>query len=286
MVISNPDALHIYCQAKHLYEERVYDEFWTQTPIDMARFSSLSMEYPPQHEIYHDFFPARHIAQYLSEYVDKQTYVGRSIRQRIIVNSKVVKVDLSAGSGRWQIHCQGSTRPFLSRTLLVAPGLTSQANMPELPGRPAFRGVVIHHVDFGNSSIMKDPQMNHIAVLGGAKSAADIAYAAAKAGKKVSWIIRASGSGPAHLTPAQGIGPYKNSNELLYTRLTACFNPSIWNPRNWLSRLLHGTRIGRRAVESIWKTFDSNSRREAGYRGQRVPDGVENGFANLEPDTS
>ena len=128
--------------------------------------------------------------------------------------------------------------------------------------------------------------MNHIAVLGGGKSAADIAYAAAKAGKIVSWIIRRSGNGPGHLTPAKGIGPYNNSNDLLYTRLTASLNPSIWNSQNWLSRLLHGTKIGKKAVDWIWKTYDANSRREAGYREQRGAYGAVNGFANLEPETS
>lgn len=43
------------------------------------------------------------------------------------------------------------------------------------------------------------PKVQRFAVLGGAKSAADVAYASAKAGKKVHWIIRASGNGPAAL---------------------------------------------------------------------------------------
>ena len=252
----------------------------------MARFSSLPIECPPHDEIHYDFFTARHVSLYLSEYVDKQIYKRRSIRQRILFNSKVINVDFSAANRQWQVVRSGTSRPFSSPNLLVAAGLTSQANMPELPGRIAFRGEVIHHIDFGRSSIMNDADMKHIAVLGGAKSAADIAYAAAKAGKTVSWIIRRNGSGPAHLTPARGLGPYRNSNELLYTRLTATLSPSLWNSQDWLSRLLHGTRVGRKAVDWVWKRFDANSRREAGFAGQCVTDGAENGFANLEPDTS
>jgi len=41
------------------------------------------------------------------------------------------------------------------------------------------------------------PIDKYITVLGGAKSAADMAYACAKAGKSVSWIIRSSGNGLA-----------------------------------------------------------------------------------------
>lgn len=249
-------------------------------------FSSLPIRSLPPHETYCDFFPARHVAQYLSEFVDRQIYAGRSIRERILFNSNVVKVDYSAASSHWHILHERTSRPFSSRKLLVAAGLTSQPNMPELPRQQVFRGPIIHHVDFGTSSILKDPKITHIAVLGGAKSAADVAYAAAKAGKAVSWIIRRSGSGPAHLAPAKGMGPYKNSNELLYTRLTASLSPSIWNRQNWLSRLLHGTSMGRRAVDWIWDQIDKNSRREAGYHRRHAVAGAENGFTKLEPDTS
>lgn len=272
--------------AKYALAERVYEEFWTQTPTDMAMFSNLPLKFPHKREIYFDFFPAKHITQYLSEYVDQEIFTGHTIRQRILFNSKVVKIDFCKLKRQWQILCEGVSRTYLTSKLLVAAGLTSRPNITELPGQNAFGGILIHHIEFGRSTILKDPETKHVVVLGGAKSAADMVYAAAKAGKKVSWIIRKSGSGPAHFVAAKGIRPYRNSNELLYTRLTAALSPSIWNPKNRLVRFLHGTKIGRKVIDWIWNKFDTDSRREAGFHGERGVKGYKNGFANLEPDTS
>ncbi len=44
----------------------------------------------------------------------------------------------------------------------------------------------------------------YITVLGGAKSAAHMAYACAKAGKSVSWVIRSSGSGSGRISGFAG----------------------------------------------------------------------------------
>jgi dimethylaniline monooxygenase (N-oxide forming) len=252
----------------------------------MAMFSSLPMKHLPKDETYFDFFPAKHITQYLSDYVDQQIYRDCNLRQRIQFNTKVVKVEFSTATSMWKVFCHGRSQPLTATNLLVAAGLTSQPNMPQIPGQETFQGTLMHHVDFGKSSIMKEQEMKHIAVLGGAKSAADVTYAAAKAGKTISWIIRKSGSGPAHFAPAKGIGPYKNSNELLYTRLTASLTPSIWNSQNWLSGFWHGTRLGRKVVDFIWESFDFNARREAGFDEQRGVDISDNGLHNLEPDTS
>lgn len=252
----------------------------------MATFSSLPIQPPPKNETYFDFFPAKYITQYLSEYVDKQNYCGRSLRERIRFHQTVTKVELSATNRKWQISCDGSPEPLVATNLLVAAGLTSKPNLPELPGREAFKGTISHHVDFAKSSALQDPEVKHIAVIGGAKSAADLTYAAAKAGKTVSWIVRRSGNGPAHYAPAKGIGPYKNSNDLLYTRLTASLTPSIWNHQSWLSGFLHRTRFGRGFIDWIWGWFDSNSRREAGFHGKRGINASGSGFNNLEPDTS
>jgi dimethylaniline monooxygenase (N-oxide forming) len=134
----------------------------------------------------------------------------------------------------------------------------------------------MHHKDFGSSSILADPKIKHIAVLGGAKSAADIGYAAAAAGKTVSWIIRRLGSGPGGLLPARGMGPYKNSNEVLYTRLMATLNPSLWAPQTSTARLLHRTLTGRMIVDWIWGISDANAKRQAGFKHRFEPTDYDN----------
>lgn len=123
-----------------------------------------------------------------------------------------------------------------------------------------------------------DPEVKHIAILGGAKSAADIAYAAATAGKQVSWIIRLCGSGPGGLLPAKETGPYKNTNKVLYTRLAATLNPSMWAPQNWTARL------GRRLGDWIWKSSDASAKREAGFKDSYRYD--DSSYQNLQPRAS
>lgn len=272
--------------SNRMFAGRVYEQFWTQTPFNTAMFSNMPIKKPPRDEIYFDYFPAKHVVRYLDEYVDHQKYSNLSLRQRILLDEKVVKVNFSQSTKQWQIFCDGKPQPLFATHLLVAAGLTSRPNMPRLPHREAFHGTIIHHVDFGRSPILKDPEVEHVAVLGGAKSAADVAYAAAKAGKKVSWIIRKSGNGPAHFAPGHGGGPYNNSNEILFNRLVSKFSPSMWNRQNPLSRALHGNAIGRTAIDAFWTGSDRSLRQEAQYRGQRGVNASENGFANLEPDTT
>ena len=254
----------------------------------MARFSDLPLQEPPREEIFYGYFPAKYVTSYLESYVDQPRAGGTTIRQKILFNSKVDHIDYSSTIQQWttRYSIEGNSRSLQSPKLVIAAGLTSRPNTPALAGRDVFEGSSIHHVDFASSSILSDEQVRHIAVMGGAKSAADVAYAAAKAGKRVSWIIRRSGSGPAHMVAAKGNGPYRNSNESLYNQLAASLTPSIWNGYNKLSNFLHRTGFGRFMVGWIWRAADADLRRSANYHGRDKQDGRVNGFANLEPDTS
>ncbi|MCJ1435892.1 monooxygenase [Xylographa pallens] len=247
----------------------------------MACFSDFPLTFSLRgDETYYNFFPAKYVTQYLEIFADSKIYAEKSLRQRIAFNSPVKEIQKSKEGG-WHVLHSDKQRLSTSK-LVVAAGLTSQPNIPILPGYGSFAGNIFHHKDFGFSSILANSQVKHVAVLGGAKSAADIAYACAKAGKLVSWIIRASGSGPAAFASAQGFGPYKNSNELLYTRLAASLSPSVWMPRGWIERLLHGTAVSRRLVDRIWARIDADARRPADYDGRH---NEKNGFSNLKPDT-
>ncbi|MCJ1478765.1 monooxygenase [Lambiella insularis] len=261
--------------------ERVYDAFWTQTPLDMACFSNIPIDPPPTDQNHHGFFPAKYVTRYLETSVCGSVHQGKTLRQRILFSTPVQNVEKN-DQGRWTVH-HSNGQTLITSKLVVATGLTSEPNMPKLPGQKFFTGSIIHHKDFGSSSNLIDPKIMHVAVIGGAKSAADVAYASAKAGKIVSWIIRHSGSGPAALAPAEGMGPYKNSNELLYTRFAANLTPSIWNPRGPMEKLLHGTKIGRRIIDWVWRQLDMDARRKADYEGK---DDGENGFGDLRPDTA
>ena len=248
----------------------------------MARFSDSRIETPQLDDVYYDFFPAKYVTRYLEDYVDSHVYAGRSLRERIVFNAAVQNVRRDSDTRSWIVSTDELSL-LSTPKLIVCAGLTSVPNMPSIPGQSSFQCKVVHHRDFGSSSILADPEMKHVAVLGGAKSAADIAYAAATAGKQVSWIIRKSGSGPGGLLPAKGIGPYKNTNEVLYTRLTAAMNPSMWTPQTWTTWLLHQSWIGRGIVDWIWGTSDASAKREASL--SKRSDHASNSYQNLQPDT-
>ncbi|CAF9918572.1 MAG: monooxygenase [Heterodermia speciosa] len=77
-------------------------------------------------------------------------------------------------------------------------------------------------------------------------------YASVKVGKKVSWIIRESGTGPAFFLFPKGKGPYKNAFELGSIRAASTLSPSFLGPRTWWTRFLHESMLGRKIVEGIW----------------------------------
>lgn len=246
----------------------------------MAEFSDRPMTPPPEEDQYYGFFPAKYVTEYLENYIDDHIYSGQTLRDRIIFSTPIRHIDKTA-DGLWTVFSYSGTT-LKARKLVDATGMTSLPNVPHLQGQEEFQGTIIHHRDFGQSSFLSNPEKQNVVVLGGAKSAADVAYASAKAGKDVSWIIREDGAGPAAFLEAKGGGPYRNSNERFYTRLVASFLPSPFEPKSYLSRFLHGTWLGMWMVATLWDRIDKESRRKVDYHRS---EGVQLGFQNLEPDT-
>jgi dimethylaniline monooxygenase (N-oxide forming) len=98
----------------------------------MNGFSDVVLERPKDTPVSHDTFKAKYINQYLEDYVDSHVYNGKSIRDRIRLNSEVSSVEkLSNG---WLLQVGGGTPQILRCTkLAVASGLTSLPNMPDFP---------------------------------------------------------------------------------------------------------------------------------------------------------
>lgn len=234
---------------------RGYEGFWTQWTVGTAEFSDTPMVRPPEDDIYYEFFKAKHTTAYLERYVDEHTFAGKTLRERIQFNSEVLKV--SKTNGKWLISAQlktiGDIEGFSSPKLIVASGLTSVQNIPDLPGKQKFGRPVLHQEDFGSFSGLLSPDIKRVTVIGGAKSSADMVYDAVKAGKKVSWIVRQSGTGPAFFLSPKGKGPYKNAFELGSLRVASTLSPSFLTPSTRWTWFLHQTATGRKLVQSIWK---------------------------------
>lgn len=65
--------------------------------------------------------------------------------------------------------------------------MTTLPMMPHLPGREKFDGQILHHKDFESSDVTLSSQIQHVTVIEGGKSAADMIYDAVMAKKIVTW---------------------------------------------------------------------------------------------------
>ncbi|KAL8941110.1 MAG: hypothetical protein Q9216_002442 [Gyalolechia sp. 2 TL-2023] len=268
--------------------KRIYPDFWTQTPVKMAEFSDRPMTPPLEEDQYYGFFPGRYTTAYLESYVDDHTYAGQTIRDRILFNSTVESVmRTQPPKVQWTI-IYNTTHQIQTSKLIDATGMTSRRKIPNLLGSMDFKGRTLHHKSWGQeqSNLLKDPSVQSICIVGGAKSAADVAYACTKAPgeRKVHWVVREDGNGPSAFFAAPAMtARYANSNEGFYNRFLGSFLPNQFGQKwGWLKRLLQGTTFGRWYVKRLWDGFDKGLRASLDYQRE---EGKHMGFANLEYDT-
>ena len=255
---------------------RSYEDFWTQWTVGTAEWSDMRMTRPPEHDLYYDFFKAKHTSDYVEKYVDHRRFADQSLRDRIRFGFKVSSIKKPGNV--WIVT--GDTAVFRASKIIVACGLTSAPNMPELPGKDHFEAPVIHQESYGQSSVLSSAKFQNVSVLGGGKSAADMVYASVKAGKSVSWIIRVSGTGPAFFVSPKGKGPYKNAFQIGSTRIVSTLSPSIFNPETLWTRFVHKTNFGQKIVHAVWDGADKETRADANFDGRQ---NALKGFKNLEP---
>ena len=236
----------------------------------------MRMPHPPETGLYYDFFKAKHTSKYVEDYIDHHHFANQSLRDRIRFGFKVKTIKKPGKV--WVVT--GDTIVFRASKIMIASGLTSTPNMPDPPGLENFGAPVIHQESYGQSSVLSSDKFRNVTVIGGGKSAADMVYSSVKAGKSVSWIIRASSTGPAHFVSPKGKGPYKNAFQIGSTRIVSTLSPSILNPETFWTRFVHGTNIGQKIVHAVWGAADKETRAEAGFDGRRS---ALDGFTNLEP---
>lgn len=208
------------------------------------------------------------VHQYLKRYAEEF-----DIFQHIRFNTKVSTAEHLPGGRGWLLSTtkQGSiTIQILTRRLVVATGLTSDAFVPSIngsniPGAPS----IVHVKDFQAQSAELFKNVKHATVLGGTKSAWDVSHAFASAGIPVDWIIRESGHGPVWMSPAFFDKKWNVLLErLVHTRLVSLFSPCIWGPEDnykWTRRFLHNTWLGRWMVRRYWSYMQNRLVRTNGY---------------------
>ncbi|OCK80243.1 flavin-binding monooxygenase-like protein-like protein [Lepidopterella palustris CBS 459.81] len=261
--------------------ERMYDAFWTQTPLQVTEFSDQPLTSVSWNDSYHGYFPAKHVTTYLNEYLENHIYNGSSLTDRIVFNARVQRFQKE--DGKWTAIVQNSGSVYSAPKVIDASGHTSIPNIPQLPGAETFKGRTLHHKQFGRSGIIHHCNLSYLVVIGSAKSAADVVYSGITAGMIVTWIIQKSGSGPGAYTPATApIKLYRNSNESFHTRFMGSLCASVFAERSYWSRFIDGTFFGNWILKRVWNAMQKGGDKIANF--DRA-DGKDNGFHNLKPDT-
>ncbi|PQE21196.1 hypothetical protein CJF31_00012137 [Rutstroemia sp. NJR-2017a BVV2] len=284
---------------------RQYEGFRSESGLRMTGFSDMPITLPEDAEQYHDTFEAKYVTKYQEEYVDNHVYNGESLRDRIIFGYQVQSLEKI--DGVWNLR--GSTNDAkIIRTarLFVASGYNSIPHIPNFPNQDQFQGPIVsdgssgayktlrilvpslpivHQKEFGQISkiaLAAASAYTSISVIGGGKSAADMVYDYVKAGKKVHWIFRKTGEGPAAFAGAQGRRQYKNGAEMSATPFFAGLSPSCFILKSWWTRAIHQSSFGNNMTTKIWKGADKAAADVASFDTR---DGALPGFGSLKPDT-
>ncbi|KAI0538851.1 hypothetical protein GGR58DRAFT_466967 [Xylaria digitata] len=203
------------------------------------------------------------IHDYLQKYAEDHDLLGHIRFNTFVTDAKQFK-------GGWRLSLKGTSEVIETEKLLVATGVTSIPNLPDLD-LSASSLPIIHSRDLGTHyQAIGDESVKEVVVVGAAKSAYDAVYLLIKMGKKVTWAIRSEGGGPLAILPYKVLNMI-NAIAFASTRLMSHLSPSILNTKGVLYKVFHKTRPGRWCIGRFWDFLDFNSSVHAGYaKGDHV----------------
>ncbi|KAJ4310107.1 hypothetical protein N0V94_008613 [Neodidymelliopsis sp. IMI 364377] len=223
---------------------------YSDFPMDTASFGVS----PGEH------IPGTVLHRYLTSYA-KQF----GIYSRTRLNTRVESAEEKSNDDGWTLSTRntvtGEEAMLQAKKLIVATGLTSEAHVPTFEGEAEFHAPIFHSKEFGDRADTLQTAHN-VAVLGGGKSMWDAAYAYAGAGVSVDMIVRKSGRGPVWMAPPFVTPLKKWLEKLVHTRFLTWLSPCIWGDEDGyggIRRLLHGTWLGRKIVDTFWGILGSDA---------------------------
>lgn len=149
------------------------------------------------------------------------------IYERIQFDSTVSYVDRNGDGWDITVTSHGDATKIYAKKLILATGLTSTPNLPEYVDAEKFDRPLFHAKDFCQRAPHLEGVKNVI-VVGGAKSAYDVAYAMVEAGATVDLIIKPNSTGPVWIAPRK-VTPLKHRiDTILNVRALSWFSPCPW----------------------------------------------------------
>ncbi|MCJ1308628.1 hypothetical protein MMC25_002281 [Agyrium rufum] len=215
------------------------------------------------------------IYEYICRYAERFDLV-----KRVQLNTKVVRAvnDERHEKSTWRVQTTSTGGEKKERSgfitcekLIVATGQASQPFTPSITGMDEFRRPIMHSAQLGTQgqSLLADPALKHVTVLGGSKSAHDAVYMFATGGKRVTWLTRRTGRGTMPMAKAYTqMGPWSVWLEgLLMTRSLSWFGACPWSEGDgfgYIRWLLHNTAAGRSLVKGYFTNMSSESMAQSG----------------------
>ncbi|KAK7418007.1 hypothetical protein QQZ08_011404 [Neonectria magnoliae] len=237
-------------------KDRIYPNLVAQ--VEFGYFNYPSTPMPDDGKLDNNLVSGDMIWRYLDKYAQ-----DNDLKPHIRFNSWVSKVERNPVGG-WLVTVNGQT--VEADKVICAAGITTQANKPGFPiAEDAIP--VLHAVDIAkNVDNFEKPENERFVLLGAAKSAYDAAYLLSKMGKKITWVIRDTGSGPMPIMPSKMLG--KNTITIGANRLATYLSPSLMTTDTWLGSFFHRTVLGRWLTKASWGYVSSQANKAAGFGGK------------------
>jgi cation diffusion facilitator CzcD-associated flavoprotein CzcO len=177
-----------------------------------------------------------------------------NIYERMQFNSTVSLVESTESGWTLTVTTSEGKRKVDTTKLILATGLTSTPNMPYYNGAEKFDRPLFHAKDFcQRAEELKG--VKNVVVVGGAKSAYDVAYAMVDAGATVDLIIRPDSNGPVWIAPRLVTPLKQRIDTILNVRAMSWFSPCPWGHEDgygFVRRFLEQTSLGRALVKGFW----------------------------------
>ena len=195
--------------------DRLYPGLKSNNLLDTYEYP----DFPMSPEVYGvqpgEHIPGTVLHRYLTDFAKKF-----GVFSRIHFNTKVDSLQPEGDSWKIVATSGGEQQTLFTRRIVIATGLTSQPNFPQYPGADTFGAPYFHAKDFcRNGDTVKTAQS--VVVVGGGKSAMDVANTYAAAGAHVDMVIRKEGNGPIWISYPWVLGGKKRLEKLLSVRFVS-----------------------------------------------------------------
>ncbi|PQE30712.1 hypothetical protein CJF32_00005897 [Rutstroemia sp. NJR-2017a WRK4] len=187
--------------------DRIYPNLIADSPVGCYEFSDMCMDEDPELNMW-DKIPGVKVNEYLQKFA-KRFHIEEHVRLNTRVLSAIHEDNEPDKAKIWSLEVQekGKQKEVLRcDKLVVASGPSSDPRMPNLD-TSKFEGSMFHSLHLGarHNELLAEG-VEHVTVVGGNKSAAEVVSLCASAGKKVSWLIRKGGAGPGMLIQVTAVG--------------------------------------------------------------------------------